>query len=195
MDEARLLMAAQAGDIDAFETLQEIMEPPIRRFVRRLLNSDYAVDDVVQDVFISLYYNMSRINPPENFRPYLYRMARNRCYDDMRKSQRTPTVSLDDEPVFLRVSFTESSHEPPPDEVTHWLLLNLEVQEAMDQLPEHQRQALILYAEEGLSYREIAEVMEVSLGTIKSRIYQAKQMLRRLLHPDTLAELDDEFDD
>ena len=195
MDEARLLVAAQAGDIDAFETLQEIMEPPIRRFVRRILGSDYAVDDVVQDVFIALYYNMQRIDPPENFRPYLYRMARNRCYDNMRRSQRQSTISLDDEPVQVRVSFSESSLEPAPDEVTHWLLLHLEVQEAMDQLPELQRQALILYAEEGLSYREIAEVMETSLGTIKSRIYQGKQLLRKLLHPDTLAELDDTLDD
>ena len=193
LTEAELLTEAQNGDLEAFEELQRRLEPPVRRFVARLMRSNYAEDDIVQDVFISLYYKMDRIQPVENVRPYVFRMARNRCYDDMRRNGRDPSLSLDDEPVNMWVSFTKSDEFGAPDELTHWLLLHLEVRDAMDQLPEAQRQALILYAEEGMAYAEIADVMETSVGTIKSRIHHAKKNLRGLLRPGTLDALDFEF--
>lgn len=182
--------AAQKGDVDAFETLQLHFEGQIKRFVRRLIGISDLVDDIVQDVFISLYFNLHRINPIEQIRAYLFRIARNRCFDELRRSH--PTVSLDDEPVHLWVSYTSSGnhYESQPEEVAHWLLLHLEVQEAMDKLPELQREALIMYSEGGLSYAEIADVMACSIGTVKSRLYHAKQNLRNLLSPDTLAMLE-----
>lgn len=182
--------AAQKGDVDAFETLQLHFEGQIKRFVRRLIGISDLVDDIVQDVFISLYFNLHRINPIEQIRAYLFRIARNRCFDELRRSR--PTVSLDDEPVHLWVSYTSSGnhYESQPEEVAHWLLLHLEVQEAMDKLPELQREALIMYSEGGLSYAEIADVMVCSIGTVKSRLYHAKQNLRNLLSPDTLEMLE-----
>lgn len=182
--------AAQKGDVDAFETLQLHFEGQIKRFVRRLIGISDLVDDIVQDVFISLYFNLHRINPIEQIRAYLFRIARNRCFDELRRSH--PTVSLDDEPVHLWVSYTSSGnhYESQPEEVAHWLLLHLEVQEAMDKLPELQREALIMYSEGGLSYAEIADAMVCSIGTVKSRLYHAKQNLRNLLSPDTLEMLE-----
>ncbi len=182
--------AAQQGDIDAFEQLQLHFEGQIKRFVRRLIGISDLVDDVVQEVFIALYYNLHRINPIEQIRAYLFRIARNRCFDELRRSR--PTVSLDDEPIQLWVSYTSSSnhYESQPEEVAHWLLLHLEVQEAIDKLPELQRDALILYSEGGLAYAEIAEVMECSIGTVKSRLFHAKQNLRHLIRPETLEMLE-----
>lgn len=188
-----LLRQAQAGDISAYEDLQLLLEPDIRRFVRRLINEPYTADDIVQEVFIRFYQSYHQIDPVENLRPYIFRIARNRCYDDLRRLGRYEDVSLDDEPVEMRISFTEANHSPRPDDMTHWLLLNLEVREAIDRLPEAQRQALILYSEEGLAYSEIAEVMDVSVGTVKSRLFYAKKNLRAFLRPETLAVLDEEF--
>lgn len=191
--ETDLLIAAQDGDLEAFEQLQKQLQPPIRRFVQRLISNDDMADDIVQEVFISLYWHMGRIQPPENLRPYLFRMARNRCYDELRRNGRNPSVPLEDEPTnHLWVSFTEPAAKP--DDVTYWLLLHLEVREAIDRLPDLQRQALILYAEENLSYAEIAEVMETNIGTIKSRLFHAKKTLRGLLRPETLAALAQEFE-
>ncbi|NJL94588.1 MAG: RNA polymerase sigma factor [Anaerolineae bacterium] len=194
LQDAQLVTAACQGDWDAFEALQARLEPGIRRFVRRL-SGPSAEDDIVQEVFIGLFLNLARINPPENVRPYVFRMARNRCYDELRSAGRREVLSLDEEPVQVWVSYASATRhsEPPPDELTHWLLLHLDVQTAIDQLPELQQQALILYAEEGLSYAEVAEVMGVSIGTIKSRIHHAKQSLRRLLPPATRAALEQEF--
>lgn len=194
-DEAQLLREAQRGDLDAFEAIQRELEPPIRRFVQRLMQrQDTLIDDLVQDVFISFYLNMQRIDPPENLRPYIFRMARNRCYDEMRRHGRTEQVSLDDEPMQMWVSFSNSHPADKPDEITHWLLLYAEVQDAMDNLPEAQRTALLLYAEEGFSYAEIATATDSSLGTVKSRIFHAKKALRGMLHPETLAALEWEFE-
>lgn len=191
-DETALLQAAQAGDIDAYTALYEELEPHVRRFVRRIIQHLEVEDDIVQDVFIAFYRNLATIQA-ESLRPYIFRIARNRCYDDLRRVVRTEEMSLDDEPVEVYVSFTEAHRQPAHDDLTHWMLLELEVREAMDRLPESQRQTLILFSEEGLSYAEIADIMSVSVGTVKSRLFYAKKNLRGLLRPATLAVLEDEF--
>lgn len=191
--EQALLRDAQHGDIDAYEALQLHLEPDIRRYVRRMIYDPYVVDDVLQEVFIAFYQNMHRIDPVENLRPYIFRIARNKCYDDLRRVERRDDVSLDDDPVQVRVSYTEANHQPKPDDLTHWVLLHLEVQEAMDNLPDTQREALQLFSEEHLTYAEIAAIQDVSIGTVKSRLYYAKKNLRGLLRPETVAVLDDEF--
>jgi RNA polymerase sigma-70 factor (ECF subfamily) len=193
--ETNLLNRAREGDIEAFNDLQRQLEPSVRRFVRRLIGNSDLEDDLVQVVFIALYQHMGRIDPPEYLRPYLYRMARNRCYDELRRQGRYQIRSLDDEAMELHVSFVSAQETPSQEDAAYWLLLALEVREAMEQLPELQRQALILYAEEGLTYAEIAEVMETSSGTIKSRIHHAKKSLRRRLRPETLQALDEAFRD
>lgn len=191
--EQSLLAAAQDGDIEAYEDLQRLLEPDIRRFVRRKIADPYVVDDIVQDVFLAFYQNLARIHPIENLRPYLFRIARNKCYDDLRKLERNGDVSLDDEPVQMRVSFTEAQHQPKPDDLSHWMLLHMEVQAAIEQLPDSQREALLLYSEEQMSYAEIADIMECSIGTVKSRLYYAKKALRGLIKQQTLDVLDEEF--
>ena len=193
--ETELLNRARGGDFEAYETLQRQLEPAVRRFVRRLIGDSDLEDDLVQIVFIALYQHMDRIDPPEYLRPYLYRMARNRCYDELRRQGRYQIRSLDDDAMELHVSFTSAQDAPSQEDAAYWLLLALEVREAMERLPELQRQALILYAEEGLSYAEIAEAMETSSGTIKSRIHHAKKSLRRLMRPETLQALDEALRD
>lgn len=193
-EEHTLLMEARQGDYFAFDQLHLKLEPIITRFVRRLVGYGQHVEDIVQDVFFTLFKNLEAIDPPEKLRPYLFRVARHRSYDLLRKQGRYDQVSLDDEPINVRVSFT-SQNSISPDEATHWLLLQMEVQEAIDQLSEHQRQTLILYSEEDMTYAEIAEVTDVSIGTVKSRLFHAKKNLRGLLKPETLLAITEELSD
>ncbi|RMG79747.1 MAG: RNA polymerase sigma factor, partial [Chloroflexi bacterium] len=151
--EQALFKAACEGDEDAYEALQRRLEPVIRRFVRRISGGHYAEDDIVQDTFIRFYRNMHRIQPPSHLRPYLYRIARNRCYDELRQEQKQDWLSLDDEPVELYVSFNQGNRNQL-DNTAHWILLHMEVREAIDRLSPPQREALILFSEEGLSYSE-----------------------------------------
>jgi RNA polymerase sigma-70 factor (ECF subfamily) len=192
-DEIELLRQAQSGSTLAYEDLQHRLEPEIRRFVRRMIQHLETEDDIVQDVFIAFYRNLPNIQPAENLRPYIFRIARNRCYDDLRRIDRNDAVSLDEEPVEITVSFTEANAQPRPDDITHWTLLHLEVREAIDRLPDVQRQTLLFFSEDSLSYAEIADMMDTSIGTVKSRLFYAKKNLRGLLRPSTLAVLEEEF--
>lgn len=192
--EPELLRLSQEGDMDAFAELQTRLESPMRRFIWRLIGTQDAEDDIVQDSFIALYLNLDRIQPVENLRPYLFRIVRNRCYDLLRKKGRFEHMSLDDEPVESYVSLYEAATDHSgPEEVTHWLMVQMEVQAAMNKLPELQRQTLILYSEENMAYNEIAEAMNCSIGTVKSRLFYAKKTLRQLISPETLQMLDNEF--
>ncbi|MEZ4667907.1 MAG: RNA polymerase sigma factor [Anaerolineae bacterium] len=191
--EAELLQQAQAGDMEAFAELQTRLDGSIRRFVWRLIGTHPEEDDVVQDSMIALYLNLERIQPVDKLRPYLFRIVRNRCYDLLRKRRRYEYLSLDDEPVEMWASLHEGLADGQPEEVTHWLMMRLEVETAMNKLPEQQRQTLILYAEEGLAYHEIAEAMDTSIGTVKSRLFYAKKTLRQLVSAETLAWLDAEL--
>lgn len=196
MTEHELLRQAQEGDEYAFEQLHALLAPGLGRFVRRLIGDGQESEDVVQETLMALYLNLNRIEPVEKLRPYVFRIARNRCYDILRRGGRYEEVSIDadDDPMRVRVSFEiPDERATPPEEVAHWLLLQIEVREAMDSLPELQRQTLILYADEGLTYAEIAEVMGVNIGTIKSRLFHAKRTLRARLKPETLAAILEEL--
>lgn len=179
------LQQAQAGDPEAFDWLHVTLEPAISRFVYRLIGDAGLTEDIVQDTFITLYTHLDDIHPPEKLRPFLFRVARNKAYDVLRRGGRYNEVSLDDDPIEVRVSF-HADKSAPPDDVAHWMLLYMEVQEAIDKLPEYHRQTLILYCEEELSYAEIAEVMGVNIGTVKSRLFHAKKTLRGLVSPETI---------
>jgi RNA polymerase sigma-70 factor, ECF subfamily len=176
----------QRGD---FADLQRELEPVVRRFIRRLIGLSSAEDDIVQNVFLALYRHLHRIDR-ERIRPYLFGIVRNYCYDELRREKRTQGVELDAPNVdenIIGVSNAENAQETS----LHVKLLYDEVRQAIDRLPEIQRQMLILYCEEELSYAEIAEVMHVSIGTIKSRLFYAKRALRSLLKPRTLSAIDD----
>jgi RNA polymerase sigma factor (sigma-70 family) len=95
-------------------------------------------------------------------------------------------VSIDDDGAEDRIAFDLRDDAGAPEEVTHWLLLGIEVRGSIDRLPELQRQTLILFCEEEMSHAEIAEIMGVSVGTVKSRLFHAKKTLRGLVRPELL---------
>jgi len=189
LTEHGLLRLARDGHRDAFTRLQEMLEGPARRFVRRLIGPSDVEDDIIQNAFFALYMNLDRLDEGEKLRPFLFRVLRNQCYDELRAQGRYETISVDDERVESEVSTLVANEDRQPEEATRWLLLYTQVQEAIDQLPEPQRQALLLYTVADLSYAEIAEATGVSIGTVKSRLHHAKRNLVRRLHPDTRAAL------
>ena len=196
--EREWLQAAQEGDDDAFGLLHGVLAPPLNRFVRRLIGDETEADDVTQEALFTLYLHLKTLDPPEKMRPFLYRVARNRCYDILRRQGRYDHVSVDqdeDDLGSIRVGFelAEAHGDAPPEDATHWLLLMVEVREAMDRLPELQRQTLILFSEEDMSYDEIAQIMDVNIGTVKSRLFHARRGLRGLLRPRTMAAIDEEL--
>jgi RNA polymerase sigma-70 factor (ECF subfamily) len=188
--ESELLRRAKSGDRAAFDTLRKVLEPPVLRFARNLVGYSETEEDVLQNAFIALWVNLARIDPVERLRPFLFRIVRNLCYDELRRRGRFRAVSLDtgwEEPAEPDHGLRDP--RPPPDEEVQRILLIAEVQRAMQRLPELQRQALILHAIEDLPYAEVAVAMDTDIGTVKSRIHYARRNLQRLLRPDTKAAL------
>lgn len=183
------MQQAQAGDYTAFEALYDALYPSVWRFIVRLVGESEA-DDIAQITFIAFYRNLGRIAPPETMRAYLFKIARNRCTDLLRQQGRYETDPLD-ETNLPRARVTFSGTPLAPEDATHWLLLLLDVREAMHQLPELQRQTLLLYAEERLTIPEIAVVMDTQPGTVKSRLHHARKTLKRLLPPGTVAAVEE----
>lgn len=183
MQEARietLLHRARRGDKAAFGDLQKRYEVRIRRFAARMINNNHEVDDIVQRAFIALYINLERIDPPEKLLPFLYRVTRNLCYDTLRQYYRRDEMDIED------CAYRLESQTISLEDKAHWSLMLEQVRQCIDCLPDIQRDTLILYVEENLSHAEIAEVMNTEVGTVKSRIFYARKLLKQMVSPELL---------
>jgi len=191
-DECELFAQAKAGNRGAFNRLHVGLEPSVRRFVRRLIGPSSSEPDVVQMTFLALYGHIGNVRSAEHLRPYLYRIARNLCYEELRQRGRFAPVSLeaarDDSRGSGTATFLVDTRELP-DAVAHWVTLYGEVLTAMERLPELQRQALILYLEEHFTYSQIAEAMGTTVSAVKLRIHHGRRSLLRLLKPELLEEI------
>jgi RNA polymerase sigma-70 factor, ECF subfamily len=185
--ECELFQQVRAGDRIAFDRLRARLEPRVRRFVHRLVGKSPAEEDILQDAFLALYVNRDRIEPVQNLLPFLFRIIRNRCYDELRRKGRFQWVSLDEDPEQTGITpAVLLDRGPQPDETVYWALAMAEVRKAIDRLPELQRQTMILYCEEELSYEQIAAAMNCDLGTVKSRLHNGRRSLRRIVPPELL---------
>ena len=183
--EQESLLQAKGGERSAFDRLQRMLQDTVRLFVCRLIGPSDRQEEIVQDAFLALYLNLERIVSVEHLRPFLFRIVRNLCYDELRRQKRFTFVSLDEQGGGQDVSLAHAAaHRLPPDDQVHWILLRSAVQQAMERLPEPQRQALILHGEQGLSYEQVAAAMATDVGTVKSRIHYGRRNLLKRLKPD-----------
>lgn len=186
--ETELYQSAKAGDRKAFDGLQLLMDAPVRHYLRRLVGFIDDEDEIVQDVFLALYTNLKRIRSSDSMRPFLFRIVRNRCYDEIRRKRRFKKTDMPEDTRPLPSAFIDPN--PQPDEEAYWLLIYSEVQRVIDLLPEQQRQVFILYFEENFSYAQIAEAIGTDIGTIKSRFHYGRRALLKRLKPEVRAALD-----
>ncbi|HEY3283136.1 MAG TPA: RNA polymerase sigma factor [Armatimonadota bacterium] len=175
--------SAGHGDDAGLEALRAALEPSLRHFVRRLVGPGLDPEDILQEAFIALHLNRQRIDPELGPRPFLYRIVRNRCYDELRRRGRYRVQSLDGADGEPGVEELVRDLQPGPEAALVRGLAQTELRHAMDRLPEPQRQALILYGEEDLSYAEVAAVLGTDVGTVKSRIHYGRKSLLRHTSP------------
>jgi RNA polymerase sigma-70 factor, ECF subfamily len=175
----------------AFAQLHAELRPTVVRFAQRLIGTFGDADDIVQKSFTAFWINIDQIKSADSVIPFLYRIVRNLCFDELRRQRRYEHHSLDDdhadwadEAALFKINDTHL-----PDDALHWVETCRKVQRAINRLPERQRQAMILYAEENLTYEQVAEVMSIGIGSVKSCINHARKNLRKLLNPEVLREL------
>ncbi len=161
----RLIAMARAGNPGAFETIVDRYQGRLLGFCRQMLGSTEDAEDVLQEVFVNAYRAMLADEREINLRPWLYRIARNRCLNHLRKPTADAQESMDMVPAVEAASTAEKVHNR---EEFRQLLTDV------GKLPETQRSALLLREMDAMSYEEIAQAMETSVPSVKSLLVRAR---------------------
>lgn len=176
----RLIFAAARGDLDSFNKLVLRHERSVLNLCWRMLGTLPEAEDASQDAFIKAWTNAKTFKGGA-VRPWLLRIATNTCYDILRAKGRKPTGSLDALEFETEPDWSTQSAPVDPVRFAETGDLSRMLEAALTQIPSEQRLAVTLCDIQGLPLAEAAEVMETSLGTVKSRLFRGRAKLRELI--------------
>jgi RNA polymerase sigma-70 factor (ECF subfamily) len=183
VDDAALVTRAQAGDTAAFDTLVERYADKVHRLTYKVLRHEEDAEDALQDAFLSAYRNLPRFKGESTFSTWLYRVAMNAALMRLRK-RREGMVSIeqpsDREDSRVTLQLADWAKTPPDAVVNDELRQALE--RAVDLLPEELSKVFLLREVEGLSNGEVADILELSIPAVKSRLHRARVALRDSLN-------------
>ena len=171
VDETRYIVAARDGDDEARAWLVQRFTPPVFRFALRLLGDEQDARDAAQDTMIKVLRSLDRYDERWRFSTWIFGIARNTCSDEHRRRRRGGEP-VDDEVVDTRPGPHELSSRAERARLLH---------AALQDVPPLYRDVLILYHFEHLKYEEIAEALDLPMGTVMNRIFRARKKLREAL--------------
>jgi RNA polymerase sigma-70 factor, ECF subfamily len=184
--DAALMLLVKQGDVSAFERLVEKYKQPVLSLVYRMLRDLTEAEDIAQNVFVQVYKSASRYEISSKFSTWLFTIARNLSLNEIRRRSRHPAESIDathpdneDQPWH---QFEDKKTFTPPESLLQGELEN-KILEAISELPENQKNALLLCRQGELSYEQIADVVGTSLSATKSLIHRARETLKHKLKP------------
>lgn len=184
-----LIQRALAGEQKAYELLVVKYQKRIERLVARMVRDADAVPDIVQDTFINAYRALHQFRGDARFSTWLHRIAVNTAYKALQAKKRDPLIAFsdlfaeDDEAQETFSPQAEPISEETPEAVVAARQLAQAVSEAMQALPPESCQALELREMEGLSYEDIAQLMGTPVGTVRSRIFRAREAVAAQIAP------------
>ena len=176
-DLPKLIKLACAGDEDAFGRIVNLYRHNVIRYCARMIGS--SAEDIAQEVFIKLYLALDRFDASKPLAPFLFRIAHNHCIDMLKKKD-IKTTPIDAGPA-QKHELQFRDERPNPEEMMEKAELHNAVNRAMAAIPVLYRSPLIMWHVEGICYEEIAEIMELPLGTIKAQIHRGRKMLQQKL--------------
>jgi RNA polymerase sigma-70 factor (ECF subfamily) len=180
INEAQAIEAAKTGNLSAFNQLVMLHQGLAYNVAYRIMGDADGAADATQEAFIKAFRSLDQYQGGA-FKSWLMRIVTNTCYDQLRYQKRRPTQGLETEDVETEYQpHLIDPTEQPEETVTRHELTDM-LQAAINALPPDQRSVVILSDVEGFSYQEIADIVEVSLGTVKSRLNRARTKLRDLL--------------
>jgi RNA polymerase sigma factor (sigma-70 family) len=179
-EDVRLMRLVARGDSSAFEKVIERHQSLVAGTVARMLGSNSDVEDIAQQVFIRVWKSARRYVPRAKFTTWLLKITRNLVFNEMRRARRRAQVPLQSEPGAEEIPLKDETN-PAPDASLLEDELKRAIEQAIMQLPESQRMALILRRYEQLSYEQIAEVLDLSVPAVKSVLFRARTELRSRL--------------
>lgn len=184
--ESVFLDRLRSGDSRAFDQLIERHSGEIYGLLLRILKDPEEASDVTQEVFLRAFKGIGKFRGDANVRTWLYRIAINQSrnrYRWWKIRKRDKTVSLDSGPAGTEMSYSEviPAEDPGPEDEMLRKEQRKSLEKAIKELPKNFREAVVLCDVQGFTYEEIARILEINIGTVKSRISRGRRELRRLL--------------
>ncbi len=168
----RLIDRILSGDKGAFGEILDAHEAPVYRLALRYTDSVSDAEDLTQEIFLAVYTSLPNFQGRSALGTWIYRIALNHCLEFQRK-RRLATVPME-EKLMLR----NDNREADPVEVAHQKQVTKEVEEALQSLSPLHRDVVVLHELQGLTYQEVADALDVPVGTVKSRLSNAFRRLR-----------------
>lgn len=184
-DDALFVARAQSGDLRAYDELVNRHRGRIFAMVRNMIHNEADAWDLSQEVFVKAWQALPRFEAKARFSTWLFRIAHNVVYDWTRKRKIESAGEFNDE-IFDRgqidpLASTAPAGAEAPDASMEHGELRMKIQSALQKLSPEHRESVILKDVQGLSYKEIADAMDCSIGTVMSRLFYARQKLQSLL--------------
>jgi len=184
--DAALMLRVKQGDTQAFAQLVDKYQQPVMNLVYRMLRDATEAEDIAQNVFVQVYRSAHRYEVAAKFSTWLFTIARNLCLNELRRRSRHPAESIDtphpDQEEHSLHQFEDTKTFSPPERLLQGELEE-KIEQALADLPENQRTAILLCRQADLSYEEIAQVLGCSLSATKSLIHRGRETLRLKLKP------------
>ncbi len=176
--DSKVIARFMDGDGDAFRDVINHYKNGLYAFLKRFLNHHDQVEDVFQETFLQLYNSRSKFDPTKNLRPWLFTIAANKAKDALRKQRRTTAVSIGSIVSSEEMSFGDAldilgSHDKMPLDELAQDETAMRVRQIISAMPENLREILILSYFNQFSYKQMAEMLSIPIGTIKSRLHTA----------------------
>jgi RNA polymerase sigma-70 factor (ECF subfamily) len=179
LSDAELISVAVDGREESFEELVRRYQRPIAGYVYRMLGDYDAALDVTQEVFIKVYNSLGRYSPEYKFSTWLYRIAHNAAIDHIRRnSNLTQSIETESHDGAYQLQF--ECPAPSPERLRERKEWRHQIAEVIKRLPPAYRELILLRHSSDLSYDEIAEVTGLPLGTVKNRLFRARENMREL---------------
>jgi RNA polymerase sigma-70 factor (ECF subfamily) len=182
VSETELVASAQNGDRNAFSELVRIHTRGVFNVVYRMCGDALVAEDAAQETFIRAWQNLSSYRPQTSIRNWLYRIAFNAAMDMIRKEKRIIPTDIDD------LQLTDE--RPGPESQVSQHERTAMVQKAVLSLPDASRAVLVLKEYEGMSYHEIADALDIPIGTVMSRLNYARKLLKEKLEPKLFVQME-----
>lgn len=174
MEDERLIERFLSGDEEGFEMLVKKYQNHVVNIVYSLTGETQDADDIAQEVFIKVYKNLGSFSKKAKFSTWLYRITVNTTYNHLKKEKRyVPSDYRKDSDVFKKI---------PLEDLERGELKEL-IRKSIEKLPFKYRTVIVLKEIEGLSYKEIAKSLGCRIGTVESRLFRARYMLKKILSP------------
>ncbi|AZR73789.1 hypothetical protein BBF96_10565 [Anoxybacter fermentans] len=184
VSDKELIEMFKKGEEKAFEEIVRRYQKKVYNTIYRILGNPEDANDLAQEVFIRVYRKLHLFQGKASFSTWLFTITSNLCRDELRKRQRRLKIRSLSEPIRYKDGEIEQEildESMTPERISINRELRDEIQAVIDKLPDEQKEAIVLREFQGFSYEEIAEIVGVALGTVKSRISRARRNIREEL--------------